>query len=75
MADIDVANELEIVTQELTKMVEEAQKVEGNLKQISQQIQQLNGVAMYLRGKQPATPAGSEEDSEADMETDTTQEE
>tara|TARA_R110002167_G_scaffold189238_1_gene391372 strand:+ start:145 stop:372 length:228 start_codon:yes stop_codon:yes gene_type:complete len=75
MADIDVANELEIVTQELTKMVEEAQKVEGNLKQISQQIQQLNGVAMYLRGKQPAAPAGSEEDSEADMETDTTQEE
>jgi|TARA_R110000824_G_scaffold100495_4_gene238933 hypothetical protein len=75
MADIDVANELEIVTQELTKMVEEAQKVEGNLKQISQQIQQLNGVAMYLRGKQPATPVGSEEDSEADMETDTTQEE
>ena len=75
MADIDVANELEIVTQELTKMVEEAQKVEGNLKQISQQIQQLNGVAMYLRGKQPATPVGSEDSSEADMETDTTQEE
>ena len=75
MADIDVANELEIVTQELTKMVEEAQKVEGNLKQISQQSQQLNGVAMYLRGKQPATPVGSEEGSEADMETDTTQEE
>ena len=75
MADIDVVKELEIVTQELTKMVEEAQKVEGNLKQISQQIQQLNGVAMYLRGKQPATPVGSEEGSEADMETDTTQEE
>ncbi len=75
MADIDVANELEIVTQELTKMVEEAKKVEGNLKQISQQIQQLNGVAMYLRGKQTDTPVGSEEGSEADMETDTTQEE
>lgn len=71
MADIDVVKELEIVTQELTKMVEEAQKVEGNLKQISQQIQQLNGVAMYLRGKQPAAPVSSEDD----METDTTQEE
>ena len=72
MADIDVANELELVTQELTKMTEEAQKVELNLRQLGQQIQQLNGVAMYLRGKQPVS---SEEESQADMETDTTQEE
>ena len=69
MADVNVEQDLESVMSEIKRLVAEAQTLEATRTQLTQQIQQLNGVAMYLRGKQPV------EESETDPESNTTQEE
>jgi peptidoglycan hydrolase CwlO-like protein len=53
MADVNVEQDLESVMGEIKRLVAEAQTLEATRTQLTQQIQQLNGVAMYLRGKQP----------------------
>ena len=53
MADIDVGLDLEKVTTEIEKLVQNLQELDGQRSQLAQQIQQLQGVGMYLRGKQP----------------------
>ena len=53
MADVNVEQDLESVMTELNRLVAEAQTLEATRTQLTQQIQQLNGVAMYLRGKKP----------------------
>jgi|TARA_R110000824_G_scaffold17214_1_gene70193 hypothetical protein len=53
MAEVNVGQDLESVMGEINRLVAEAQTVEATRTQLMQQIQQLNGVAMYLRGKQP----------------------
>ena len=51
MADIDVGLDLEKVTTEIEKLVQNLQELDGQRSQLAQQIQQLQGVGMYLRGK------------------------
>jgi hypothetical protein len=67
MIEVNVEQDLESVMSELTKLGAELQSLDNNRTQLALQLQQLNGVAMYLRGKQPV--------EEANTETDITQEE
>ena len=54
MAEVNVTQDLEAVTGQLQTLITELQDLDQKRVQIAQQIQNLNGVAMYLRGKQPA---------------------
>ena len=51
---IDVQADLNAVNDQITKLVEELNKVSAARENLIQQVQNLNGVAMYLRGKIPA---------------------
>ena len=73
MADVNVEQDLESVAAEINKLVSEAQALENTRAQLTQQIQQLNGVAMYLRGKQPEAVEAVE--AQPEPETTPTQEE
>ena len=53
--DINVQEELKGVTDQITRLVDELNKINAGRDQLIQQIQNLNGVAMYLRGKLPLT--------------------
>ena len=53
MANIDIQAELKAVTEQIAKMVEELNKISTTRDQMIQQLQNINGVAMYLRGKLP----------------------
>ena len=74
---IDVQADLNAVNDQITKLVEELNKVSAARENLIQQVQNLNGVAMYLRGKIPADQqevpsmlgaTESEEDFERDVE-------
>lgn len=67
MTEIDINADLEAVTTQLQKGIEELQELDGKRQQLAQQIQNLNGVAMYLRGKEkseatPFTPGDGDTD-------------
>ena len=51
--DVNVQEDLNAVNDQITKLVEELNRITGVREQLVQQIQNLNGVAMYLRGKLP----------------------
>jgi len=51
MAEIDVANDLEQVNQQLEQLVAQLNQMNTQRDQLAQQIHNLNGIAMYLRGK------------------------
>ena len=51
MADINVGVDLEKITTEIEKLIQNLQELDGQRAQLTQQIQQLQGVGMYLRGK------------------------
>ena len=53
MADINIQEDLNAVNGQITKMVEELNRISTARDQMIQQIQNMNGVAMYLRGKLP----------------------
>ena len=53
MADIDISSDLERVTAEIEKLIGNLKELDAQRSQLAQQIQQLQGVGMYLRGKQP----------------------
>ena len=53
MAEVNVEQDLDAVTGQLKILIAEVQELDQNRVQLAQQIQNLNGVAMYLRGKQP----------------------
>ena len=53
MADINIQEDLNAVNGQITKMVEELNKISVARDQLLQQVQNMNGVAMYLRGKLP----------------------
>jgi cell division protein FtsB len=55
MVDVDIANDLEQVNQQLAQLVEQLNKMNTEREQVTQQIHNLNGIAMYLRGKQNET--------------------
>ena len=53
MSEIDIQADLNAVNDQITKMVEELNRISSSRDQMFQQIQNMNGVAMYLRGKLP----------------------
>ena len=51
--EVNVQEDLNAVNDQLQKLVEELNKVSNARENLIQQVQNLNGVAMYLRGKLP----------------------
>ena len=51
--EVNVTEDLNAVNDQLQKLVEELNRVSAARENIMQQVQNLNGVAMYLRGKLP----------------------
>jgi len=73
MPEINVKEDLSTINDQISKLVEELNTLDSNRNSIIQQIQNFQGVAMYLRGKQEPIEGG--DDSEvADPETATTPE-
>jgi prefoldin subunit 5 len=54
MADINVDSDLEQVNKQLETLVGQLNALNTQRDQLTQQIHNLNGIAMYLRGKQNA---------------------
>ena len=71
--DINIQDYLNAVNDQLTKLVEELNKVTAAREQLVQQIQNMNGVAMYLRGKLPPEEqdAIAQEEASAEETTET----
>mgnify|MGYP005821500783 CR=1 FL=1 len=55
MSEIDIETDLSMVNDQISKLVEELNKVNAARENLIQQVQNLNGVAMYLRGKLPTS--------------------
>ena len=55
--ETDVQTDLNAVNDQLTKLVDELNKINAAREQLVTQIQNLNGVSMYLRGKLPEEEA------------------
>ena len=51
--DINIQDDLNAINDQLTTIVEELNKVNQTREQLVQQVQNLNAIAMYLRGKLP----------------------
>ena len=51
--EVNIQEDLNAVSGQFAKLVEELNKVSAARENLVQQIQNLNGVAMYLRGKLP----------------------
>ena len=51
--EVDIQADLNAGNDQLTKLVDELNKINTAREQLVTQIQNLNGVAMYLRGKLP----------------------
>jgi len=66
MAETEVQTDLNAVNDQLTKLVDELNKINAAREQIVTQIQNLNGVAMYLRGKLPQDEATDANDLSID---------
>ena len=66
MAEIDVSSDLSAVTAQIQKGLEELKELDSQRQTLAQQIQNLNGVAMYLRGKEDPdiSPIENDEDTE-----------
>ena len=56
MSNIDVGQDLEQVNKQLEELVGQLNALNTQREQLTQQIHNLNGIAMYLRGKQEAAP-------------------
>ena len=54
MADINIDGDLEQVNKQLETLVGQLNALNTQRDQLTQQIHNLNGIAMYLRGKQNA---------------------
>lgn len=52
MVDVNIEGDLEQVSTQVTQLVEQLTKINTEREQITQQIHNLNGISMYLRGKQ-----------------------
>ena len=61
MADIDVQNDLKAVTEKMETLVDELNKVNAHREQLVGQIQNLQGVLMYLKGKDESVTADGPE--------------
>jgi|TARA_R100000027_G_scaffold40800_1_gene30356 hypothetical protein len=56
MSEIDVQGDLTLLEAELKTLTEQLQKLEEQRVQLITKLQQLQGAAAYLRGKQEPTP-------------------
>ena len=56
MSEIDVNGDLSLLEAELKTLTEQLQKLEEQRMQLITKLQQLQGAAAYLRGKQDPTP-------------------
>ncbi len=59
MSDINVEGDLEQVNKQLETLVGQLNTLNTQRDQLTQQIHNLNGIAMYLRGKQNANGEAS----------------
>ena len=55
--DVNVQEDLNAINDQITKLVEELNKMTAARENLVTQVQNLNGVAMYLRGKLPPEEA------------------
>ena len=69
MPDIDVEQDLVQVNQQVEQLVAQANELNTQRENLMQQIHNLNGIAMYLRGKQQVE--APEETVEDDIEPST----
>ena len=58
MPEINVEADLNAVNEQVVKLVDELNKISAARENLIQQVQNLNGVAMYLRGKMPQPTDG-----------------
>ena len=65
--EVNEQEDFDAVNSQLQKLVEELNRVSGTREQLMQQIQNLNGVAMYLRGKLPPEDLPVDEGLETDV--------
>ena len=65
--DINIQDDLNAINDQLTTIVEELNKVNQTREQLVQQVQNLNGIAMYLRGKLPPEEGGEENENSTDV--------
>ena len=56
MADIDLEQDLTQVNTQIEDLVTQLNKLNADREQLTQSIHNLNGIAMYLRGKQQDSP-------------------
>ena len=56
MSEIDINGDLSLLEAELKTLTEQLQKLEEQRVQLITKLQQLQGAAAYLRGKQDPTP-------------------
>ena len=63
--DVNVQEDLNAVNDQLAKLVEELNKVNQAREQLITQVQNLNGVSMYLRGKLPSEEQSTDIPQEA----------
>ena len=73
MTEVNVEQDLDAVVEQIQTLVNEIQTLDNKRTQLAQQVQNLNGVAMYLRGKQPVE--AEEQVQEEEIETTPIQEE
>tara|TARA_R110000824_G_scaffold333862_1_gene520387 strand:+ start:220 stop:495 length:276 start_codon:yes stop_codon:yes gene_type:complete len=59
--DINIKEDLNAVNDQVRRLVEELNKINSARDSFIQQIQNLNGVAMYLRGKQSPEEQGQKD--------------
>ena len=64
MPDIDVEQDLAQINIQLEDLVAQANKLNQDRENLMQQIHNLNGIAMYLRGKQQENGAVTPEEFE-----------
>jgi len=61
--EVNVTEDLDMVNSQLQKLVEELNRVSAARENLMQQVQNLNGVAMYLRGKLPPEEQEAQEET------------
>ena len=66
MAEIDISSDLAAVAQQIENGLEELKELDSKRQTLAQRNQNLNGVAMYLRGKEDPdiSPIENDEDPE-----------
>jgi hypothetical protein len=64
MAEIDVTQDLGLITIQIEDLLKQLQELDGQRANLAQQIQNLNGVAMYLRGKESPEAVEVSEDTD-----------